>query len=121
MAPSILIVEDDVDVLRLFARILTLAGYLVRTAADGEEALAAIACETPSLVLTDLQMPRLPGQALVAHLQRDHPQVRIVVMSALGSSAALTGLPFLTKPFSPDQLLGLVRETLAREADHARP
>jgi two-component system, NtrC family, response regulator GlrR len=115
MPPSILVVDDDVDLVRLFARILTRAGYPVRTAADGEEALAAIATELPSLVLTDLQMPRLPGQALIAQLQRQYPQVHIVVMSALGSSAAQADLPFLTKPVSSAVLLSLVQATLAPE------
>jgi DNA-binding NtrC family response regulator len=113
MPPSILVVEDHLPTLHLFARILTLAGYAVRTAEDGEEALAVIAQERPALVLTDLQMPRLPGPALIAHLQQHHPQVRIIVTSALSSGMAVDGVPFLAKPFSQARLLTLMRETLA--------
>jgi DNA-binding NtrC family response regulator len=116
MPPSVLIVEDHPPTLRLFARILTLAGYAVRTAADGDEALVAIAQERPALVLTDLRMPHVPGPALIAHLHQHHPQVRIIVTSALGSGMAVDGVPFLAKPFSQDQLLTLVRESLPLQA-----
>jgi two-component system response regulator GlrR len=109
---SVLVVDDHQPTLRLFDRILTQAGYAVRTAGDGDEALAAIAVERPALVLTDLQMPRLPGAHLVAHLQRHHPQIRIIVTSAGSSGESVPGVPFLAKPFALAQLLTLVRETL---------
>jgi two-component system response regulator GlrR len=116
MPPSILVVEDHLPTLHLFARILTMAGYAVRTAADGDEALSAIATERPALVLTDLRMPHVPGQVLIAHLQRHHPQVGIIVTSALGSGNAVPGVPFLAKPFSQAQLLAQVQDCLPLHA-----
>jgi DNA-binding response OmpR family regulator len=121
MRPAILVVDDHLPTLHLFDRILTIAGYVVRTAADGDEALAAIATERPALVLTDLQMPRVPGQMLIAHLQRHHPEVRIIVTSALGSGSALPDLPFLAKPFSLEQLLAKVRAALPLPTQRDRP
>ena len=120
MQPSVLVVEDHLPTLRLLARLLTQAGYAVSTATDGDEALAVIARERPALVLTDLQMPRLPGNDLVAQLRRQYPQVRIIVTSALGSGEAVPGLPYLAKPFSQAELLDLVGEQLPGPADHER-
>jgi DNA-binding NtrC family response regulator len=121
----VLVVDDDEGVLRFASRTLRQAGYRVLEAADGARALELAAAEPAvALVVSDLGMPVLGGQALVERLARDHPTVRVVYMSGRaelghappsshGSQPAM-----LEKPFLPDALLEAVREELDREPAH---
>jgi CheY-like chemotaxis protein/anti-sigma regulatory factor (Ser/Thr protein kinase) len=85
-APLVLVVDDS-PVDRLVAgRLLAKAGgWRVAQAGDGEEALAAIGREVPAAVLTDLQMPRLDGLALVERVREEYPKVPVVLMTGNGS------------------------------------
>lgn len=106
--------------LDLLTILLEDAGYRVRRARDGAEALAELARERPSLLLADDRMPHLRGADLVARL-RDHPApaVPAILMSATTSTSPLPGVPFLPKPFDLARLLALVAAALAGDA--ARP
>ena len=85
-APLVLIVDDS-PVDRLVAgRLLAKAGgWRVAHAGDGEEALAAVAASAPAVVLTDLQMPRMDGLALVERVRGEFPNVPVVLMTGHGS------------------------------------
>lgn len=107
----VLVVDDDADVRAIVADMLELEGHVVRTAADGEEALARLDEADPDLLLTDVVMPGMRGTELAREVVARKPDVRVVLMSshvddevALGD-AALKGALFLSKPFSPDGLL----------------
>src|SRR5215212_2065349 len=113
---TILIVEDDEDLRRLFRTALTLAGYDVVEAGDGFEALQRIDHSPPDLVLLDLLLPGVSGvvvrQEIAAHATtRDIPIV-VVTGSALGQGT-LNVACFLRKPVSPEQLIETVRSCLA--------
>jgi two-component system chemotaxis response regulator CheY len=85
--PQILLVEDDPSVQLLYRRQLERAGYLVRVAADGEEGLRMVRVQSFDLVVTDLQMPKLDGWALLRAIRAD-PSVRdtaVVLLSAHGA------------------------------------
>lgn len=112
MNQPILIVDDDSDIRSLVRRALTRAGYAVLTAPDGEAALAAVAAEYPCLVITDMQMPRRDGRALISHLRRQDPLLPILVVSALAEQPDLAGIPVLAKPFSLVTLLAQVQQLL---------
>src|SRR5689334_10714278 len=90
----ILIVDDspvDAQVAALLVR--KQLGLRAVFAADGVEALEVLAREAPAVVLTDLQMPKLDGLGLVSRLNRDHPRIPVILMTARGSeSIALEAL-----------------------------
>jgi CheY-like chemotaxis protein len=115
---SVLIVDDDPFIRKLVATTLEdVAGFELHEAADGEEALEVTVRTSPAIVFLDIDMPRLDGIAACARI-RDLDQGRdatIVMLTAAGSEyegpAREAGADlFLTKPFSPLDLLRLVDE-----------
>lgn len=108
---SILLVEDDRELRALLLEVLEVAGYDVRAAASGAEALAALAHAAPDLVITDLMMPGVSGKEVLKETRRAHPGVNVIVITAFGSIESAIELvkegafDYLTKPFSNDELL----------------
>lgn len=112
---TILVVEDDDDLRRLFRTALTIAGYDVFEAGDGLDALLRIDHSPPDLIVLDLMLPRLSGmvvqQEIAAQaLTRDIP---IVVITGSNVAAAEMNVAcFLRKPVAPDELVETVRTCL---------
>jgi CheY-like chemotaxis protein len=123
--PTVLLIDDDMVSREVVATVLTMGGYAVHTAVDGESALKLIAtCECePGVILMDAQMPGLSGAALMVKL-RAASKATLVVVSASAPPqevvAAADGA--LLKPFTPDDLSTLLekRATAAggAEASH---
>jgi CheY-like chemotaxis protein len=112
---TILVVEDDQDLRRLFRTALTLAGYNVHEAGDGLEALHKIDHTPPDLVVLDVMLPQVSGlvvkQEIAAHIvTRDIPVV-IVTGSTIAIDAGAACV--LRKPVSPEQLVTTVKDCLA--------
>ena len=87
--PHVLVVDDDPDKLGLLEVALTMAGYEVRTARDGEEALAELASFQPDLVVSDVMMPGMNGYELARRI-RENPQTKfipIILQTAAGFRA----------------------------------
>jgi CheY-like chemotaxis protein len=109
---SVLVVDDDPAILTTVSEILDLEGYHVRTAANGAEALEAIAEELPGLVLLDMRMPVLDGWGFAAQLKERGISVPILVMtaaqSAQGWAKEIEAQGYLPKPFDLDDLLDQV-------------
>jgi len=116
---TILIVDDDLQLLQLIALNLELEGYAVLLAGDGQQALTQIETYTPDLVLLDVMMPRMNGFA-VCHRVRKFSTVPIIIITAQGRSQdKVRGLDlgaddYLTKPLNMDELLARVRAVLRR-------
>lgn len=116
---TILVADDDPQLLRLITRNLQLEGYEVLAASDGQQALEAIEARSPELVLLDVMMPRLDGFS-VAERVREFSPVPIIIVTARGQDQdKIRGLDagaddYLTKPFSVDELLARVRAVLRR-------
>lgn len=116
---EILVVDDEVAIRRFFERTLAQAGYSVRTAADGREALAALEAGLPQLVITDLVMPDQEGLETIRTMRGKYPGLRILAVSgAFGGTqlrvAQLLGADaVLGKPVHALQLLEKVAELLA--------
>jgi PAS domain S-box-containing protein len=117
----VLVVEDEPEVRRMARRILTKRGYTVIDAADGNEALAICQrAEQPiDLLLTDVIMPEMLGPELVEQVRSLRPELKVVFMSGYShqmlAHQALSeqpGAAFIEKPFSADELLGMVRGLL---------
>jgi two-component system response regulator GlrR len=111
---AILLVEDDLAIRQLIKRWLVGRRYAVRMAGDGKEALREIESERPDLVITDLEMPRMDGMALIAILQRESPMLPIIIMTASASHPGVAGIPLLRKPFPIDHLMTTIQDLLPR-------
>jgi two-component system chemotaxis response regulator CheY len=117
LSSIVLIVDDDPFIRKLIATTLEdVAGFELREAGDGEEALALARAEPPRLVFLDVDMPRLDGIATTSALRADQltSGATIVILTAANSHEVETRARaagadlFLTKPFSPLDLLRLV-------------
>ena len=119
----VLAVDDEVHIAHLVKINLERAGYEVRTAGDGEEALDLITQEVPDLVILDVMMPRMSGFDVLRKLKSDAGtrDIPIMMLTARGSDtdssdALLLGVDvYLTKPFSPTELLAFVSRILPLE------
>jgi DNA-binding response OmpR family regulator len=115
----ILVVDDDVKIIRLVRTYLEREGYLVIEALDGRTALATISRHEPMLVVLDLMIPEVDGLAVIRAV-RGAGDTPIIVLSARGTTAdRITGLSegaddYLPKPFSPAELVLRVKRILAR-------
>jgi DNA-binding response OmpR family regulator len=119
-AERILIVEDDASILRGVELNLSMEGYQVRTAQDGEEGLRIARAERPDLLLVDVMLPRLGGLELIRELRKEDADVPILVLSAKGQEAdkvaglALGADDYLVKPFGLKELLARIDAALRR-------
>jgi DNA-binding response OmpR family regulator len=118
--PTILIVDDEPDVLLTLRMILEAEGFDPSLAADGETALRRIDDEHPDLVVLDIMMPVLDGWFVLAELAGRSKRPGIVVCSAKSSETdrvrakELAADEYVTKPFEPDDLVSVIRDVLAR-------
>ena len=121
---SVLVVDDDADLLRLLDMRLRSAGFRPVLAASGEQALARLAVARPRAVLTDLRMPGIDGQALFERIHAADPSLPVIILTAHGTipdavAAAQRGVfGYLTKPFESSELLALLRRAVAEGAAH---
>lgn len=118
--PTILIVDDEPHIIRALTFVLEREGYELTTAMDGAEALAAAGTVQPDLAIVDAMMPKMDGFALCQHLRQD-PQLagtQILFLTAKGQEAdrqravAAGADQYLTKPFSPSEVVTVVRSLL---------
>ena len=112
----VLVVEDDDELRGLIRAALADAGYSVVEAADGAAALAACAERDPDLILLDLALPRLGGQAFADAYRRGLGRAKIIVTSGAArggeESARMGAAVFLSKPFGLDEMLNVVKRVL---------
>src|SRR5690242_1628656 len=116
---TILVADDDPQLLRLITRNLELEGYDVLSARDGKEALDTIEARFPDLALLDVMMPKMDGFTVCQRV-RDFSALPIIIVTARGQDGdKIRGLDlgaddYLTKPFNIDELLARVRAVLRR-------
>jgi CheY-like chemotaxis protein len=113
--PLVVVVDDALALRLVMARTLTEAGYDVLTAPDGMSATTLIQGlrTPPDLVVTDLKMPAMDGEALAEWLVQHYPRLPVIFVSGFaGDHEELPG-PLLPKPFTSDALSALVDRTLA--------
>ena len=118
---SILVIDDEPEVLDLCTRILELKGYEVKGVLNGHEAIEAAREEKFDLVLTDIKMPGLDGLETVQAIRQIDPGIVGVIMTGYGTmETAIKALrmgmeDFIVKPFSPDQLSEVIASALEKE------
>jgi DNA-binding response OmpR family regulator len=120
--PTILVADDEPDVLELVGYRLSRSGFTVVEACDGEEALARALDQVPDLAVLDVMMPKLDGYELTRRLRSaDATQrVPVILLTARAQESDIaTGFEagaddYLRKPFNPDELVARVRAVLGR-------
>lgn len=120
MAPSVLVVDDEPNIVLSLEFLLRQVGYDVRVARDGEQALDSIAQAKPGLVLLDVMMPKRDGYDVCQTIRAnpDWADVRIIMLTAKGRDVerekglALGADEYITKPFSTRDVVEKVRQFL---------
>jgi two-component system alkaline phosphatase synthesis response regulator PhoP len=125
----ILVVEDDQDIAQLVARYLDKAGFTIDIVSSGREALAAIGARPPDLLILDLMLPQVDGLEICRFVRAGSKSagVPIIMLTARAEeSDRIVGLElgaddYVTKPFSPNELVARVRALLRRARQAASP
>jgi len=121
---AVLVVDDDATVREVVITYLSKAGHTVTSAADGHEALASVAASRPELVVLDLMLPGIDGLEVCRRL-RESGDIPVIMLTAKGSvNDRVVGLEvgaddYVTKPFSPRELVLRVDSVLRRTQEPA--
>ena len=114
----VLVVDDQADVCRIAALVLSKAGFSTQVAADGQEGLECFVKHQHEIcmVLSDIVMPRMNGLEMVDRIMEIEPDAKVLMMSAYSSAElevqARERLAFIRKPFFPRDLIQKVQELL---------
>lgn len=109
--PSILVVDDELLIRDLLYDFFTGQGWSIAVAGNGTKAMQIMQEKNIDLVLSDIRMPEMDGMELTAQIQRDHPEVPVVLMTGYPSvDSAIAALrskvaDYITKPFNINELL----------------
>lgn len=116
----ILIIEDDISILRGLKDNLTFEGYSVLSSANGQEGLQIAVEKHVDLLLLDIMLPGINGYEICRRLKKEKPELPIIMITARGSEMDKVGGldlgadDYLTKPFSIPELLARIRAILRR-------
>lgn len=127
--PRILVVDDEPEAVELVEFNLKQAGYAVTTAADGAEAIKKARTQPPDLILLDVMLPEMDGFEICKTLRLDAATARVPIIMLTAKAAEIDrvlGLElgaddYLTKPFSPRELMLRVKKILARAQSEEKP
>ncbi len=125
MPQTILVVEDEPNIVDSLSFLMKKAGFIVRVARDGNAAVRTIESEAPDLVLLDIMMPRRDGYEVCRTIRAnpDWDRVRIIMLSAKGrdldrrKGLDLGADDYITKPFSTREIVERVQEILGTKSD----
>src|SRR5271169_405123 len=121
---TVLVVDDDHDMVSALSDILRQAGYHPLSANSGHEALAMVEREAPDVLISDLRMAGMTGHGLQAELKRIAPDLPVIIITAFGSiqtaveSMKLGAFDYITKPFGNDELLLVASRALENSELH---
>ncbi len=119
MAQTVLVVDDEPEIVRVVRAYLEAAGFRVVIASDGEEALYVARHEKPDLVVLDVLMPRMDGLEFTRRIRRERDVPIIMLTARAEETDRIVGLElgaddYVTKPFSPREVVARVRAVLRR-------
>jgi len=124
--PTILVVDDEPNIVELARLYLRTEGFKVEAAENGREALQKVAALKPSLVVLDLMMPELDGWEVTRRMRQGGDKTPVIMLTAKGDDVdKIVGLElgaddYLAKPFNPRELVARVRAVLRRTQEPDR-
>ena len=129
MKPKILVVDDEPEVVELVEFNLKQAGYAVTTAADGAEALKKARAQTPDLIVLDVMLPEMDGLEVCKILRHEPATARVPIIMLTAKAAEIDRIlglelgadDYLTKPFSPRELLLRIKKMLSHGQTAEKP
>ncbi len=109
----VLLVDDEIEFVSALAERLNLRGFDAETATSGEEALQKIAAAPPQVVLLDMLMPGMSGLEVLKRVKRDHPEVKVILLTGRGSWDGIQGVregayDCLMKPVQIEELMQIM-------------
>jgi DNA-binding response OmpR family regulator len=120
-ARKILLVDDDKSIRVTLSQALEASGFQVVAAVDGDHALEKFRGDMFDLVLLDMRMPGLDGMEVLRHVKAQRPSQPVIMVTGFGSvetaveALKLGAVDYIQKPFSPDELRGIVNRVLSRD------
>ena len=117
---KILVIEDDRATRKALQQLFEPEGYMVETAQDGAQGIAAFRASKPNFVILDLRMPKVGGQDVCRHIRKESEEVPIIILTGSADEVdrvlllELGADDYVVKPFSPKELLARVRAVLRR-------
>lgn len=119
MSPRILLVDDEVSIQRALAPLLRSKGYEVDIAGGGHEALRSMRTNPPDVIVLDLGLPDLEGIEVCRRMRAESDAPIVILSARAGATEKVTALDlgaddYVTKPFSPEELLARIRVALRR-------
>ncbi|PQJ11453.1 sigma-54-dependent Fis family transcriptional regulator [Flavipsychrobacter stenotrophus] len=118
---NILVVDDDNDMCLLLSRFLSRNGYTVATANSGQDAIAWMKKNTPSLVLCDFRLDDMTGTELLGKIKEAHPAASVIIITGYSDVKdavevmKLGAFDYVTKPLFPDEILLTIKKALSDE------
>ena len=117
---SILVIEDDANIQRVLQRLFSADNYDVKTTSEGKQGWETFVSSSPDAVILDLMLPGMSGRELCRSIKESSPETPVVVLSAISDVAdkvlllELGADDYVTKPFSPRELLARVQAAIRR-------
>jgi two-component system alkaline phosphatase synthesis response regulator PhoP len=126
MSQKILVVDDEIEIVKVVRAYLEQNGFRVLTASDGQQALAVFRHERPELVILDLNLPQLDGLDVCRAIRRESNTPVIMLTARVEETDRLIGLEigaddYIVKPFSPREVVARVRTVLRRSGSAPEP
>lgn len=123
MVKTILIVEDDTGLQKYLKELLLDNGYAVQIASDGIKALDLLKKSEPDLVVLDLGLPTMSGEAVCAEMRKEYPHIPVMILTAKDTTEDIVhGLnlgadDYMTKPFVADEFLARIKARLRQHGN----
>jgi DNA-binding response OmpR family regulator len=124
--PTLLIADDEADLVAELKPLLERSGYAVLTAGDGQQALDRIGREKPDLVILDVMMPRMNGREVLRRLRAQNDWTPVILLTHVGTPAERAmslqegADDYLNKPFEPMELIARAQAVLRRAKGHSQ-
>jgi len=113
---KVLVVDDELNMRLVLSAMVKKEGYEVVLASDGRQALKMLQEGSYAAIITDLKMPHLDGMDLLSHVERDYPNIPVIMITAYGTIATAVdalkrgAFDYITKPFEQDELMDVIRK-----------
>lgn len=117
---TILVIEDDARIVKALQRLFTAEGYEVKSAGDGKQGQESLDSSMPEAVVLDLMLPGMSGREICRSIKSQKPDLPVIILSAISEVAdkvlllELGADDYVTKPFSPRELLARVQAAIRR-------